>query len=91
MAPLLLGYMAERREHDGQWSRAIESYSGVQTFIWRPADPVSGAHVLPRIREKAQSATINVLDASPPVGHFPQVEALELVGPLLVKHLQAAG
>jgi pimeloyl-ACP methyl ester carboxylesterase len=91
VAPALLSYMAERRENAERWTHAIESYSGPQTFIWGPADPISGAHVLPRIREKAQSASINVLDNPPPVGHFPQVEAPELVGPLLVKHLQAAG
>ena len=91
VAPALLGYMAERREHAARWSHAVESYSGPQTFIWGPADPISGAHVLPRIRDKAPSASINVLDNPPPVGHFPQVEAPELVGPLLIKHLQAAG
>jgi pimeloyl-ACP methyl ester carboxylesterase len=91
VAPALLGYMAERREHAARWSHAVESYSGPQTFIWGPADPVSGAHVLPRIRDKVPSATISVLDGPPPVGHFPEVEAPELVGPLLVRHLQAAG
>jgi pimeloyl-ACP methyl ester carboxylesterase len=91
VAPALLGYMAERREHAARWSHAVESYSGPQIFIWGPADPISGAHVLPRIRDKAPSACINVLDNPPPVGHFPQVEAPELVGPLLIKHLQAAG
>lgn len=91
VAPALLGYMAERREHATRWSHVIETYSGPQTFIWGPADPVSGSHVLPRIRDKAPSARIYVLDNPPPVGHFPEVEAPELVGPLLVKHLQAAG
>src|SRR5271154_1152762 len=91
VAPALLGYMAERREHAVRWSHVIESYSGPQTFIWGPADPISGAHVLPRIREKAPPASINVLDNPPPVGHFPQAEAPELVEPLLIKHLQSAG
>jgi pimeloyl-ACP methyl ester carboxylesterase len=91
VAPALLGYMAERREYASRWSHAVESYSGPQTFIWGPDDPISGTHVLPRIRQKAPTASINVLDNPPPVGHFPQVEAPELVGPLLIKHLQAAG
>jgi pimeloyl-ACP methyl ester carboxylesterase len=91
VAPALLGYMTERRAHAVRWSHAVESYSGPQTFIWGPADPISGAHVLPRIREKAPSASINVLDNPPPVGHLPQVEAPELVGPLLIKHLQTTG
>jgi pimeloyl-ACP methyl ester carboxylesterase len=91
VAPALLGYMTERRKHSARWSHAVESYSGPQTFIWGPADPISGYHVLPRIRDKAPFASINVLDNPPPVGHFPEVEAPELVGPLLVEHLQAAG
>jgi hypothetical protein len=28
VAPALLGYMAERREHAARWSHAVESYSG---------------------------------------------------------------
>ena len=88
--PALLGYMTERREHAVRWSRAVESYSRPQTFIWGPADPISGSHVLPRIRDKAPLASIVVLDNPPPIGHFPQVEAPKLVGSLLVKHLQDA-
>jgi pimeloyl-ACP methyl ester carboxylesterase len=91
VAPALLGYMAERREHAARWAHAVESYSGPQTFIWGPNDPISGSHVLPRIRDKAPLASIIVLDNPPPVGHFPQVEAPKLVGALLVRHLQAAG
>jgi pimeloyl-ACP methyl ester carboxylesterase len=87
VAPALLGYMAERREHAARWSHAVERYSGLQTFIWGPADPISGSHVLPRIRDKAPLASIIVLDNPPPVGHFPQVEAPRLVGSLLVEHL----
>ena len=90
VAPALLGYMAERRENAARWSHAVENYSGPQTFIWGPADPISGSHVLPRIRDKAPLASIIVLDNPPPVGHFPQVEAPRLVGALLVKHLQTA-
>ena len=90
VAPALLGYMAERREHAARWSHAVESYSGPQTFIWGPADPISGSHVLPRIRDKAPLANVIVLDNPPPVGHFPQVEAPKLVGSLLFNHLYAA-
>jgi pimeloyl-ACP methyl ester carboxylesterase len=90
VAPALLCYLAERREHAARWSHAVESYSGPQTFIWGPADPISGSHVLLRIRDKAPLANIIVLDNPPPVGHFPQVEAPKLVGSLLFNHLYAA-
>jgi pimeloyl-ACP methyl ester carboxylesterase len=87
VAPALLGYMAERREHAARWSHAVETYLGPQTFIWDPNDPISGSHLLPRIRDTVPLASIYVLDDPPPVGHFPEVEAPELVGPLLVEHL----
>jgi pimeloyl-ACP methyl ester carboxylesterase len=43
-------------------------------FVWGPADPVSGAHVLPRVRERLPNARIVVLDEDPATGHYPQVE-----------------
>lgn len=52
-----------------------------------PADPIGGAHVLPRIREVVPQAKPAVLDEAPAMGHFPQVEAPEHVGPLLIRRL----
>jgi pimeloyl-ACP methyl ester carboxylesterase len=83
----LLRYIDERRANATRWVGALESYRGPQHFIWGPADPVSGGHVVPRLRERLPQANITVLDEPPPVGHYPQVEAPELVGPLLVSAL----
>jgi pimeloyl-ACP methyl ester carboxylesterase len=91
VAPRLLRYIDERREHAAVWASALATYAGPQQFIWGPADPVSGAHVLPRIRELAPNAQVTVLDDGQPVGHYPQLEAPELVGPLLVDFLTSAG
>ncbi|MFB7291627.1 alpha/beta fold hydrolase [Actinacidiphila glaucinigra] len=85
--PELLRYLDEREEFTVRWVDAIRTYAGPQQFIWGPADPISGAHVLPRIREVVPQAKLTVLDEVPAVGHFPQVEAPELVGPLLVRRL----
>jgi pimeloyl-ACP methyl ester carboxylesterase len=82
--PALLRYIDERTANAERWIGALEGYSGPQHFIWGPADPVSGGHVVPRLRERLPHATITVLDDPPPVGHYPQVEAPELVAPLLV-------
>ncbi|MCW2854971.1 MAG: epoxide hydrolase [Marmoricola sp.] len=87
VAPRLLRYIDERRVHAGRWLASVRTYGGPQQFIWGPADPVSGAHVLTRIREVAPGAAVTVLDGPDPVGHYPQVEAPELVGPLLVDAL----
>ncbi|MET9122225.1 alpha/beta hydrolase [Streptomyces sp. NPDC004528] len=81
--PSLLRYMDERRQNSSRWTQALRNYKGEQRFIWGPADPISGAHVIPRIREAVPHATLTVLDGQPAVGHFPQVEAPEIVGPLL--------
>lgn len=86
VAPALLAYIAERRRNADRWAAAVRDYPGPQQFVWGPADPVSGAHVLPRIREVAPAALVTVLDQAPVVGHYPQVEAPELVGPLLAAH-----
>lgn len=88
VAPALLGYMAERRANAERWVAALEGYGGPTTFIWGPADPVSGGHVAERIAQRLPNATLHVLDEEPAVGHYPQVEAPELVGPLLVDALR---
>ncbi|MFF3559168.1 alpha/beta fold hydrolase [Streptomyces sp. NPDC002574] len=85
--PSLLNYMRERRENGTRWTGTLRTYEGEQRFIWGPADPVSGAHVIPRIREVVPHAALTVLDKAPAVGHFPQVEAPEVVGPLLADSL----
>lgn len=91
VAPRLLRYIDERRENARRWAGALRTYPGPQQFIWGPVDPVSGAHVLPRIRQLAPEAAIVVLEEAPAVGHYPQTEAPELVGPLLVEQLVPKG
>jgi pimeloyl-ACP methyl ester carboxylesterase len=83
VTPALLNYMAERRTNAERWVAALEGYAGPQTFIWGPADPVSGGHVADRIAERLPHASLHVLSGPPPVGHYPQVEAPELVAPIL--------
>ncbi|NEW37709.1 hypothetical protein GV794_04885 [Nocardia cyriacigeorgica] len=43
-------------------------------LIWGSADPVSGAHVLPRLRERLPHARLVVLDTPPATGYRPQIE-----------------
>lgn len=70
----LLQYIDERRENADRWRSALEGYRGPMLFIWGPADPVSGAHVLPRLNERFPNARLVVLDDEPATGHYPQVE-----------------
>lgn len=70
----LLRYIDERREHAARWQRAHETYPGPTVFIWGPDDPVSGGHVLARLRERLPDAGFVVLDEEPVTGHYPHVE-----------------
>ena len=81
----LLHYIDERRKHRDRWVGALESHPAPKLFLWGPADPISGGHVIPVLRERLPDARIVVLDEPPPTGHYPQVEnpsvvARELAG-----------
>jgi pimeloyl-ACP methyl ester carboxylesterase len=82
--PQLLGYMAERREHERRWTGALEQARSPYAFMWGMRDPVSGAHMLERVRERLPGASFTTLED---VGHYPQVEAPELLAPALAAFL----
>jgi hypothetical protein len=54
----LLRYIDERAIHARRWTTALENYPGPTLFGWGPADPVSGAHVLPRLSQRLPRARI---------------------------------
>lgn len=76
----LLGYIAERRVHEERWVSALVDDDLPKRFVWGPEDPVSGAHVLPTIRERLPDAEVHVLDG---IGHYPQLEATDRVAAVL--------
>ncbi|MFG3524485.1 alpha/beta fold hydrolase [Nocardia nova] len=80
-------YHAERRANAERWQQALETYSGPTLFVWGPADPISGGHLLPRLREQLPGARFEVLDEPPATGHYPQVENPEAVAGALVDFL----
>ncbi|HZP15362.1 MAG TPA: alpha/beta hydrolase [Nocardioides sp.] len=83
----LLRYIDERRTYAPRWQRALESYAGPTLFVWGPADPISGGHVIPRLEERLPGARIVALDEAPVTGHYPQVENPEAVLAALVPFL----
>jgi pimeloyl-ACP methyl ester carboxylesterase len=76
----LLHYIDDRKISGERWVSAMESAGVPLGFVWGPRDPVSGEHVLSRLRERLPGAYFAVLDD---VGHYPQLEAPERVGPAL--------
>jgi len=67
----LIRYMLDRRRHATRWASALEQTDVPRRFVWGMLDPVSGAHVVPRLRERVPSCPIVTL---PEVGHWPALE-----------------
>lgn len=74
--PGLIRYMVERRQHRERWVGALQRCPVPLTVVNGSADPVSGAHMVARLRELAIPADIVEL---PRVGHYPQIEAPQAV------------
>jgi len=68
----LIGYMAERRQYRDRWVATILEGVVPLSFIYGHLDPVSGKHVVDRLRELSPGAEIHDL---PAIGHYPQIEA----------------
>lgn len=76
----LLHYIDDRKVSGERWVSAMESAAVPLAFVWGPQDPVSGGHVLARLRQRLPDAGFAVFDD---VGHYPQLEAPDRVGPAL--------
>jgi pimeloyl-ACP methyl ester carboxylesterase len=68
---LLIGYMAERREHRARWVGALVRTKVPMRVIDGAVDPVSGAHMVARYRELVPNPDAIEL---PAIGHYPQLE-----------------
>lgn len=70
IAHKLIAYMAERRQHRDRWVGALRTRVPLRV-INGPEDPISGAHVMARLRGEVPGVVIVSL---PGIGHYPQVE-----------------
>ncbi len=75
--PPLLNYIRERRQFRERWVGALRDARMPLALINGSADPVSGAHMVVRFRELLGSQ--HFIRELPGVGHYPQVEAAQLV------------
>jgi pimeloyl-ACP methyl ester carboxylesterase len=72
IAHRLIGYMTDRVRHAERWVTALETTDVPLAFVWGMLDPISGAHVAERIRERMPAARLTALGD---VGHWPPLEA----------------
>ncbi len=73
---LLIRYMVDRERDGARWVAALEQTDVPLAFVWGMLDPVSGAHMAERIRERLPDAPLLSLAD---VAHWPQLEAPERV------------
>jgi pimeloyl-ACP methyl ester carboxylesterase len=78
---LLIRYMADRERHGARWTAALEQTPVPLGFVWGMLDPVSGAHMAERIRERLPGAPFLALDD---VSHWPPLEAPDRVASALL-------
>jgi len=81
IAHRLIRYIHDRAVHEQRWVGALEVTDLPLAFVWGMLDPISGAHMAERIRERLPSAPFLVLDD---VGHWPPLEAPERVAAALL-------
>jgi pimeloyl-ACP methyl ester carboxylesterase len=81
IAHLLIRYMLDRRADERRWVDALEGTDVPLAFVWGMLDPISGAHMAERIRERRPDARFTALDD---VGHWPPLEAPERVAAALL-------
>jgi pimeloyl-ACP methyl ester carboxylesterase len=72
----LIRYIPDRVANADRWTGALEATDVPVAFAWGMLDPVSGAHMAERIRNRLPEAPFLALDAT---AHWPQLEAPERV------------
>lgn len=80
-AHLLIRYITDRQLHEERWTSALERTDVPLRFVWGMLDPISGAHMAERIRQRLPDAPLVALED---VAHWPPLEAPERVADALV-------
>jgi pimeloyl-ACP methyl ester carboxylesterase len=78
---LLISYIPDRERHSARWTEALETARAPRSFVWGMLDPVSGAHMAERIRERLPDAPFEALGD---VSHWPPLEAPDRVAAALL-------
>jgi pimeloyl-ACP methyl ester carboxylesterase len=77
----LIRYLIDRQDNAERWTGALETTDVPLAFVWGMLDPISGAHMAERVRERRPDAAFLALDD---VAHWPQLEAPERVAAALL-------
>ncbi|NYI44778.1 pimeloyl-ACP methyl ester carboxylesterase [Nocardioides aromaticivorans] len=80
-AHLLIRYISDRQQHAERWTSVLERTDVPLRFVWGMLDPISGAHMAERIRERLPDAPLLALED---VAHWPPLEAPDRVAAALL-------
>lgn len=80
-AHLLIRYITDRQQHAERWTSVLERTDVPLRFVWGMLDPISGAHMAERIRERLPDAPLVALED---VAHWPPLEAPDRVAAALL-------
>ncbi len=80
----LIRYIDERHLHRARWEQTLERDATPMGFVWGLLDPVSGAPIAARLRERRPQAPFCALAD---VGHYPQLEAPERTADAILSFL----
>jgi pimeloyl-ACP methyl ester carboxylesterase len=72
----LIRYIAERERHRERWERSLDRAGSPLRFVWGTQDPVSGAPMAARIKERLPGSRLRELGE---VGHYPHIETPAVV------------
>ena len=81
----LLHYIGDRREHEQRWVSVLKKVQSRIGLINGARDPVSGEHAFNRWVDFLPEANAYLL---PEIGHYPQVEAPNIVAPITLEWLR---
>lgn len=72
----LIRYITDRVQNASRWTGALETTQVPLAFCWGMLDPISGAHMAERLRERLPRAPFAALED---VGHWPPLETPDRV------------
>jgi pimeloyl-ACP methyl ester carboxylesterase len=78
----LIRYMSDRVLHRERWVTALETTDAPLRFVWGMLDPISGAPMAARIRDRLPAAPFTALED---VAHWPALEAPERLGGAILR------
>jgi pimeloyl-ACP methyl ester carboxylesterase len=83
-----ISYVSERIVHAERWHGAVRDWPGDLALAWGMLDPVATPNVLAGLRELRPSVPVTEL---PELGHYPQIEAPEVLAEIVAARLTPVG